>query len=132
MQVTVERIFNSTQENLFGMWTRPEMISTWMGVKCGIDPKVGGFLKIDFGEKELTTGTFKELVPFEKVSFTWNSYNNDEPTGETLVTVTFNSVASNKTKMKLEHTGFKTELARREHDAGWTDYFSGWEKKLAQ
>ena len=132
MKVEVERVFNASKEKLYGMWTKPEMISTWMGVKVEIEPSVGGFLKIDFGEKELTTGTFKEMLPFDKVSFTWFSFNANEPTGETLVTITLAEAAPGKTKMKLVHTGFKTEFARSEHDSGWNDYFQSWEKKLDQ
>lgn len=132
MKVEVERVLNASKEKLYGMWTKPEMISTWMGVKVEIEPKVGGFLKMDFGEKELTTGTFKELQPFEKVSFTWISMvGNEHSTGETLVTITLAEVSPGKTNMKLVHTGFKTEFARREHDGGWNEYFAGWEKKLA-
>lgn len=132
MKVEVERVFSANKEKLYGMWTKPEMISTWMGVKVEIEPIVDGFLKIDFGEKEMTTGNFKELQPFDKVSFTWFSFNGNEPTGETLVTITLAEVSPGKTKMKLVHTGFKTEFARSEHDAGWNDYFTGWEKIIAQ
>ena len=132
MDVKVERILSATPEKLYAMWTDPKLISTWMGVKVEIEPKVGGYLKIDFGEKELTTGYFKQLDPFKTVAFTWNSYNGDQPTGETLVTVQLVPVDSNKTKMTLHHTGFKTEFARAEHDAGWNDYYNSWEKKLGQ
>lgn len=132
MQVEVERVLNASKEKLYGMWTKPEMISTWMGVKVEIEPKVGGSLTIDFGEKDLTTGTFKELIPFDKVSFTWFTVNGDEPSGETLVTITLEEVSPGKTKMKLVHSGFRTELARSEHDFGWKQYFTGWETKLAQ
>ena len=132
MKVEVERVLNASKEKLYGMWTKPEMISTWMGVKVEIEPKVGGFLKIDFGEKELTNGTFKELQPFERVSFTWISMvGNEQSTGETLVTVTLAEVSPGKTNMKLVHTGFQTEFARNEHNTGWNEYFVAWEKKLA-
>ena len=131
MKVEVERVLTASKEKLYGMWTKPEMISTWMGVKVEIEPRVGGFLKIDFGEKELTSGTFKELQPFDKVSFTWFSFNGNEPTGETLVTITFEEVSPGKTKMKLVHSGFQTEFARNEHNIGWNEYFDSWENKLA-
>jgi uncharacterized protein YndB with AHSA1/START domain len=130
MKVEIERVLNATPEKLYKMWTDSTLISAWLGVKTEIEPKVGGFLKVDFGEKELTTGMFKELDPFNKVSFTWHSFNQDIPSGETLVTVTFKPEHSGKTKMKLVHTGFQTELAFSEHNSGWNEYFTGWEKKL--
>jgi uncharacterized protein YndB with AHSA1/START domain len=132
MKVEIEREFKASKEQLYRFWTDPNTISEWFGVKVSIEPKLGGFLKIDFGEKELTSGVYKKLDPFNTVAFTWNSYCGEEPTGETLVTVTFSETEPGKTNMKLLHTGFKTEAARVSHQGGWEDYFNGWSKKFAK
>jgi len=133
MKVEIERVFNASPEKMYGMWTKPEFISTWMGVKVDINPILGGALTIDFGESVLTTGVFKELTPFQTVAFTWNSADSlGEPTGETLVTITLTEEGSGKTKMKLLHSGFKAEKTRSDHDQGWNEYFVSWEKKLGQ
>lgn len=135
MKVEIEREFNATAKQLYEFWTDPSKISEWFGVKVVIEAKIGGFLNIDFGEKELTTGVFKQLDPYNIVAFTWNSFccgskDNPEPTGETLVTVTFKEVSPDKTKMKLLHSGFKTESARKDHQGGWDDYFNKWSKNF--
>lgn len=128
MKVEIERNFKASKEQLYKFWTDPNLISHWMGVSVKIDSKVGG--KLDIGFKDSTHGIFKELKPFDKVVFTWNSLTckSGEPTGETLVAVTFETVSNTHTKMRLVHTGFQTETARKDHEEGWTDYYNTWEQ----
>ena len=40
MKVEISRTMNATPEKLFNMWTRPELISIWFGVKVEIEPKL--------------------------------------------------------------------------------------------
>ena len=135
MKLELERTFKASKEQLYALWTDPKTISQWFGVKVVIDPKVGGALNFDFGEKVLTSGTFKELSPFDKVAFTWKSVTcsegTEESTGDTLVTVTFEKISSDQTQMRLVHSGFNTEAAKNDHNDGWTDYLAKWEKKFA-
>lgn len=131
MQVEIDRVFQATRERLYAIWTDEDQISQWLGCSVGIDPKLGGELRFEFpGEPEATTGQFKELIPFSKVAFTWNSFHDGAPTGETLVTVTFEEIDSGHTRMKLVHSGFRTELAAREHSEGWNYYFDTWNRKF--
>jgi uncharacterized protein YndB with AHSA1/START domain len=132
MQVEIDRVFQATREQLYAIWTDANQISQWFGCPIVIDPKVGGQLRFEFpGEPAATTGQFKELIPFSKVSFTWNSFHDGASTGETLVTVTFEEIDSRQTRMKLVHSGFRTESAAKEHNEGWNYYFDKWTQKFA-
>lgn len=132
MQVEVEKVMRASPEKLYQMWTNPQLISKWLGVHVEIDPHVGGHLKVDFGEAQLTTGTYQELEPSKKVSFTWNSLSLGEPTGETLVTISLKPAANGYTQMTLVHSGFTSKAAQAEHKTGWKEYYSLWDRLLAQ
>jgi len=135
MEVNVDRVMNASPKTLYAMWTDPELISEWFGVKVDIKPKIGGYLRFALGKgngKDLPHGVYKILDPYNRVAFTWNAYNGELPTGETLVTVTFTPEGTNNTRMTLVHSGFSTEVARAEHDKGWNYFYGKWESKLNQ
>ena len=131
MKLELERNFKASSEKIYNIWIDQSQISLWFGVDVEIEPKVGGKLRFIFDkEKDITTGVYKELVPFSKVSFTWNSMCNGESTGETLVSVFIESISDSTSKIRLEHSGFDNEKMKNTHIEGWMDYFGKWEEKL--
>ena len=132
MQVEVEKVMRASPEKIYQMWTDPLLVSKWFGVHVEIDPRVGGNLKVDFGESQPTTGTFQELEPGKKIVFTWNSLSLGEPTGETLITITLKPAANGYTQMTLVHSGFASKSAQAEHKTNWKEYYSLWDRLLTQ
>ena len=66
-------------------------------------------------------GTFQEVVPPEKLVFTWQWENTDGPTegAETLVTVEFRDMGES-TEVLLVHERFPSADVRDAHQQGWT------------
>jgi uncharacterized protein YndB with AHSA1/START domain len=79
-QVVVSRSFDAPLELLWKAWTEPEHFMKWYGPKdfttpsCEIDLKVGGrhlwSMKSPDGRQMYYTGTYKEIVPMERIVYT--------------------------------------------------------------
>ena len=152
----IERIFDAPRELVWKAWSDPELYKKWWGPKIftapviKIDFRVGGkFLGCmrgiagDFSGKDFwSTGTYKEIVPMEKIVVT-DSFSDEkgnivssEHYGmkgmplEMLVTVTFEEMPDGKTKMTLKHEGIKDipDEHRKGMDQGWKESFD----KLAE
>ena len=71
----------SLAEAVYAAWTDPEKIVKWFGPDSGpvehaeLDVRVGGRYSIAFrtenGEQHHVSGVYREVVPNEKLSFTW-------------------------------------------------------------
>jgi uncharacterized protein YndB with AHSA1/START domain len=80
MKIVVRRSFDAPLELLWRAWTEPEHFMKWYGPKgfttpsCEIDLKVGGrhlwSMRSPDGMEMYYTGTYKEIVPMERIVFT--------------------------------------------------------------
>jgi len=94
------------------------------------DPRVGGHYRIvmrnpDSGEEFDVAGVFREVVPNEKLVYTWAWSGTRER--ESLVTVTFKSDGAG-TLLTLTHEQFFDEDARDRHNHGWEGALAKLEK----
>jgi uncharacterized protein YndB with AHSA1/START domain len=98
----------------------------WMGpasvqkLVAECDPRVGGSYQLKMimpGDEHNVSGVYREIVPNEKLVFTWAW--RSTPERESLVTVTFKADGTG-TIMTLLHEQFFDEDARDRHNAGWT------------
>lgn len=84
-----------------------------------LDFKVGGKYRIDFKNHNVSnTGEFLEIVPDKKIVFSWCSSFGLPLTPDTKVTIELFPDGDN-TKLKLLHSGFKTDSSREQHQKGW-------------
>lgn len=151
-ELVIERVFAAPRERVWKAWTEPEQMKKWWGPEqftapeCRIDFRVGGkylfCMRSPEGQDFWSTGTYKEIIPFEKIVCTDSfsdaegnivsaeTYGMKDFPLELLVTVTFEDV-DGKTKMTLTHTGMPvgemSDMAR----AGWNGSFDKLEKSLA-
>src|SRR5690348_13164494 len=81
LQVVMQREFNAPPELVWKIMTDPAMVPKWWGpakyetVVEKMDFKVGGewrFINIDNGQRYAFHGIYKEIVPNEKVTDTFN------------------------------------------------------------
>jgi len=106
-EIVMERVFDAPRDLVWKLWTDPQMIPKWWGpvkyktVVDKMDFRVGGqwrFIQSDsHGNEFAFHGIYREIVPFEKISVTFNF----EPIGpghELLEVVTF-EVMKGQTKM---------------------------------
>ncbi len=84
------RTFDASPEEVYRAWTDPSVIKRWFGPTpefsttiAEVDLKVGGKYRIGMkspdGELYVATGVYQEIVPNEKLAFTWR-WEGDLPT----------------------------------------------------
>ncbi len=69
------------------------------------------------GFAHVLEGHYVEIVPNEKLSFTWH-WVNEVDAEETLVTIQFLD-KEGQTELILNHTNFSTEKEAKRHNKGW-------------
>jgi len=124
--------YNAPVEKVYQAWTQADQMKQWMGpgtVTCesvDIDLRVGGKYSIvmvtDDCEHPNAIGEYKEIIPNQKLVFTWSWKGGDMP--DTLVTVEFESIAEG-TRLTLLHENFPAREASEKHTEGWTGCLSG-------
>lgn len=124
--LTIKRRFNAPPAQVFAAWTDPQKMMRWMGpagvLRCEAenDLRVGGryHVKMVMADDEHdVSGIYREIVPNEKISFTWAW--KSTPERESLVTVTIKPEGTGSL-MTLHHAQFFDENARDRHNEGWT------------
>ena len=133
----IRRRFNAPPEKVFSAWTDPEKVKRWMGpgdikaVSAESDPRKGGryrwVMKSPDGEDHDVSGVYREVIPNEKLVFTWAW--KSTPERESLVTVIIKP-DGNGSLMTLQHEQFYDEAARDRHQGGWTNAMEKLDKYL--
>lgn len=136
--LTIKRRFNAPPAKVFAAWTDPEKVKRWMGpgevvvLSAANDARTGGryrwLMKTPSGEEHDVSGVYREVVPNEKLVFTWAW--KSTPERESLVTLTFKSDGTG-TLLTLLHEQFFDEDARDRHSHGWEGALVKLEKYLA-
>ncbi|MGF6778206.1 uncharacterized protein YndB with AHSA1/START domain [Paraburkholderia sp. GAS334] len=126
--LTLQRRLNASPEKVYGAWTEPAQIAKWMHpadndvVHAEMDVRVGGRFRVILhapdGEKHDVSGVYREVVPGERLVFTWAWHST--PERESLVTVALRR-DGDATVLTLTHEQFFDEAARDNHRSGWTD-----------
>ncbi len=126
--LTIKRRFKAPPEKVFNAWADPEKVKYWMGpgevkvLRTEGDARTGGrfrwVMRAPDGEDHDVSGTYREVIPNEKLVFTWAW--KSTPERESLVTLTFKSDGGG-TLMTLLHEQFFDETARDRHQHGWTN-----------
>lgn len=124
----MKRVFAAPVALVYRAWTDPQMMNRWfhphptMVSICSVDFQVEGQYEVRMKHPEGATyvvaGVYKQIVPDEKLVFTWQ-WQAEEETEETLVTVTFRAVGDNQTELTLLHERFGSEEERDSHAQGW-------------
>ena len=112
-KVDITKEVNTTPEKAYSAFTDPGELSTWFTTNAKADLRPGG--KYSNGDKD--QGEFIEIVPNEKVRFTWE---NQGHCPGTEVEVRFEKADDNKTLIKLQHTKLPDEAGMMDMKKGWT------------
>lgn len=109
---------------VFEFFTDPEKMVRWKGSKALLDPRPGGEYRVDVNDLQIAVGEYVEVVPPERVVFTWGWEGNDGiPPGSTRVEITL-TADGDGTVVRLVHTDLPTEEAAAQHGQGWTHFLS--------
>jgi uncharacterized protein YndB with AHSA1/START domain len=132
--LTLTRIIDAPRAAVFNAWIDPTLVARWFGpggVTAEIDrlePRAGGVYRIRMrrpgGAESVVGGVYRELVPPERLVFTWTW---ERAAGlnagrESIVTVTF-AARGDRTEMTLRQELLIDAESRDSHRHGWTGSF---------
>jgi uncharacterized protein YndB with AHSA1/START domain len=136
--LTLKRRLKASPAKVFAAWTEPEKIVKWFGPDSGpvhqvtTDVRIGGRYAVTFstedGEQHHVSGIYREVMPNEKLVFTWAW--RTMPERESLVTVLIKPDGAGSL-LTLIHEQFFDETARDRHRQGWSGCLDKLERYLA-
>jgi uncharacterized protein YndB with AHSA1/START domain len=137
--LTLKRRLNAPPAKVYAAWTEPTKIARWFGpqgaetLRAETDVRVGGRFRVIFrgpdGEQHDVSGVYREVVPNEKLVFTWAWIS--MPERESLVMVALKR-DGDATVLTLTHEQFFDEAARDRHRSGWSGALDSLERYVAQ
>lgn len=123
----MRRKFNAPRARVYAAWTDPAQLMQWFGpenvtmAEATCDVRVGGHFHVvmieDTGDRHEVNGVYKEVVPGEKLVFSWAWYTTPDRTSQ--VTVRFKDEGE-ATMLTLIHEQLFDEAAKAGHTHGWT------------
>ncbi len=119
--VRVERHVAAPPSVVFAYLTKSDRWARWQGVEATIDAVPGGLFRMRMGTGETARGQFVEVVPDEKVVFTWGWIDRpDIAPGSTVVEIELVPTAAG-TLIRLTHRQLPSDEIDQHH-AGWHHY----------
>ena len=127
LELTVSRRISATRTRVFDAWLSPPMLAKFMRpagkdmtATASNDPVKGGRFSIvmtDDGKEIPHAGTYLEIDPHSRLSFTWESPHSLD---DSVVTIDFTEIEPGVTEVTLHQVKFRSEEARNGHLGGWT------------
>jgi uncharacterized protein YndB with AHSA1/START domain len=117
-----EVVIDATAATIWPFLTDAERHVEWVGTVAELDARPGGTYRVLVGGQHQGAGEFVEVVPQEKVVFTfgWDEPNHPIPAGSTTVEITLHP-EGDKTRVRLVHRGLPAD-AVDDHGDGWAHY----------
>ena len=140
-ELVVSRTFAARRDLVYRAWTEPANVVRWWGpVDCPaehieLDLRVGGTWRARMratadGRELRPGGVFREVVPSERLVFTFAWDEPGERGQETVVTVIFVEQGTG-TRVTLHQTPFRSLAERDGHVYGWSSTFDRLSTHLA-
>jgi len=123
---TLVRTFDATPEDVWRAWTDPDSAAQWWPSTpretVEIDARVGGrytytMVNDATGEKIVTGGVYREVMPFERLVFTWGHPEGD-PDDTPVITITLEPVGD-RTRMTFDLRGVDGAKGDKYFYDGW-------------
>ena len=134
----IVRFINVPTDRVYDAWTDPAQLRRWFGPenvrtrKIAADVRVGGKYRWDLtspeGEEMSAFGEYKELVPGNKIVFTWQ-WDDDEAWANRTSVVTIELFERHGgTELRLRDEQLPSEESRDRHNEGWNSLLDGLEQ----
>lgn len=121
-ELTREIVIEAPPATVFAYLTEEAKMKEWFGEVVEADPQPGGVFHV--GEKDPNgnhcRGEFVEIVPNEKVVFSFGGIENIEP-GESTVEITLKS-KGNATHLTLRHYNIRLKPSADSFGRGWQEH----------
>jgi uncharacterized protein YndB with AHSA1/START domain len=117
-----EIVIEASPATIFEFLTIPEKHVEWNGTSVQLDPRPGGVYRVLAGGVHQAAGEYVEVVPNERVVFTfgWDQPDHPIPSGSTRVEIQL-IPEGDKTRVRLTHSGLPAD-AVSDHTNGWDHY----------
>ena len=117
-----EIMIDASPEAIWPYLTDADRHVEWDGTEAELDPRPGGVYRVLVAGQFQSEGNYVEVVPFEKVVFTfgWAQESHPIPPGSTTVEITLHPEGA-KTRLRLVHRGLPQD-AVEDHTHGWDHY----------
>jgi uncharacterized protein YndB with AHSA1/START domain len=137
----MRRTIRASRQRVFEAWTDPGQLRRWFAVAEGfttpvaeVDLRVGGRYRLGMkapGDNPLLIvgGVYREIVPLERLVFTWQWESADPNELQTVVTVEFYEAAG-VTEIVLKHELFSGLPQRDKHGEGWAGCLANLQRLL--
>jgi uncharacterized protein YndB with AHSA1/START domain len=138
--LVLERIFDAPPPVVFAMWTHPQHLIRWYGPRghslsvCEVDFRIGGKWRVCISrgegrdENSWVWGTYHIIDEPRRLVFSnsmdWHRY-------ETLVTLDFEDLGDNRTRLRLRQEEFTSVPDCDDHRWGWTGALDKLSEQLA-
>ena len=128
-KLVIQRVFAAPVETVYKAWSDPAILEKWFApnerwVKpaVDVDTVVGGRRNVTMthsdGESLTSRGHYTEVVPNERLVFTWNWMEDPDGPSETLMTVEFQPVTDG-TQLTLTHERITSATTAQGFTDGW-------------
>jgi uncharacterized protein YndB with AHSA1/START domain len=119
-----EIVVDATPETIWAFLTEADKHVRWNGTAADIDARPGGVYRVLMAGQSQASGEYVEVVPFQKVVFTfgWEKEGNPILPGSTTVEITLHP-EGDKTRVRLVHRGLPDD-AISDHTSGWGHYLT--------
>ena len=125
--LVITRTLAASSAQVFAAWTDEETIRQWfcpgpdmIVAVAEVDLREGGRYRVVMqnkdGETYSPSGSYEQIVPNEKLVFSWKWADAELVTR---VTVEFRELGPDETEMTLTHEGFPDTDVRDRHNGGW-------------
>jgi uncharacterized protein YndB with AHSA1/START domain len=119
-----EILIDAPPETIWPFLVEPERHLEWMGTEAELDARPGGTYRVMVQGQNPGAGEFVDVVPNERVVFTfgWDVPDHPIPAGSTTVEISLHPEGE-KTRVRLTHRGLP-EDAVSDHTGGWDHYLA--------
>jgi uncharacterized protein YndB with AHSA1/START domain len=117
-----EIMIDATPETIWPYLTEADKHIEWEGTVAEIDARPGGQYRVLVAGQFQGSGAYVEVVPMQKVVFTfgWEQEGNPITPGSTTVEISLHP-EGDKTRVRLVHSGLPDD-AVSDHGDGWQHY----------
>ena len=127
----IERVLDAPRSLVFKAWTDSQHLAHWFGPKgfnlifCEMDLRVGGIYRFGMRSPEGTNhylkGVYKEIREPEVLvcTYAWTDADGNPTRPETTLSLSFDDIGGNKTRLTLHQALFESITACDAHRGGW-------------
>lgn len=124
IDVVVTRRIAASPATVFSFFTDIRRWTAWQGVDGEIDAQPGGVFRVRMPGAQVASGAFLEVIPDERLVFTWGWEGDDSPLppGTTRVVIELAPDHAGGTLLRLTHGELAAPEIAEHHRQGWERY----------